>query len=1114
MELKTGSYIGNATDNRWINDVGFQPDLVVIKCDGATKAVFRTSQMSNDSCAVFTTTASGNMTNAIQEFGSEGFQIGTAAHVNTNGDTYYWAAFRDNGAGDFHVGSYVGDDADDRNITGLGFTPTIVWIEGDTTQTAVWRIDENDGDDSLRFLEIVNPTDHIQDFIDDGFQVGTNARVNSNGITYHYVAFCDADDFIETGTYVGDGNDDRDITVGFEPNMVWVKGDTAKYSVLRIDTMDVGDSAPHHNLEPWANQIQSFEPDGFEVGTIARVNTDGVDYYWVAWKAGSSPIARDVLWEILIPEVTTNKVLNPSAEESGNNAALGTATVTLSTSRGKYGRRSYRVQPVADNDGISLTLKALSNAVHYVTMRICGTLPPAFDISLDNATYATPELIRRLDDVWALYGLIISAAESNASTTLYIRQNGTGKGDFYVDGIQVEEKVYWTTYCDGGQDGCEWLGTSHASTSQRSGQDRAGGRVYDLEDDYSLNIEQVVGAGVSPVTLGISEYSILPGGASGNIKVHPRSFTLIGILEETSWANLHSLKSDLYAVLKRNAVPKNEDGFQPTRLRYTGANVVKEIAAYYEDGLYGDLAAKNYSWERLAIRFLANDPFWYAIGEKSKTLPAFNQPATSIQSIAGRFRGMKSYGTDTPWYYLNVNTAPSSGYVSCMTIGPDKKIYVGGSFKDWDGVVGRDYVAVYDPVDDSWATLGNLTDFNVTVSTLAFGLDGILYAGGSFSNCAGDANADYIAKWNGTAWSAVSGGGLPSVHSLAFGLDGTLYLGGVFTNWNTIANADYVVKWDGTAYAALGTGMNGNVYVVAVGPDGTLYAGGAFTTAGGTSANRIAAWDGSSWSALGSGVDAAVREISIDKDGTLYAGGSFTTAGGNTVNKVAVWNGVFWSDLDTGVSGGDVYAIAAGPDSIIYVGGSFDYAGSSSMACAGSPIRWDGATWSRADIHLPGTVVCRTIAIEDADPTVPANYGIYIGNSGVSGTSTLPVATTVNNSGTESAYPRIIIVMDAAATTADLFQIKNETTGKILMFDYTLQAGEEVTIDLRPKNKSIVSSFYGPIPKALIAGSNFGTFTLQPGDNVITNLIDPTAGTILSEIDMYMIWQEVYSSQD
>src|SRR5256885_11868144 len=79
-----------------------------------------------------------------------------------------------------------------------------------------------------------------------------------------------------------------------------------------------------------------------------------------------------------------------------------------------------------------------------------------------------------------------------------------------------------------------------------------------------------------------------------------------------------------------------------------------------------------------------------------------------------------------------------------------------------------------------------------------------------------------------------------------------LYAGGEFTTAGGSA-ANYIAKWNGSSWSALGSGMNSNVYALAAsGSD--LYAGGYFTTAGGSTANYIARWNGSSWSALGSGM--------------------------------------------------------------------------------------------------------------------------------------------------------------------------------------------------------------------------------------------------------------------
>ena len=90
--------------------------------------------------------------------------------------------------------------------------------------------------------------------------------------------------------------------------------------------------------------------------------------------------------------------------------------------------------------------------------------------------------------------------------------------------------------------------------------------------------------------------------------------------------------------------------------------------------------------------------------------------------------------------------------------------------------------------------------------------------------------------------------------------DGTgpaLYVGGEFTIAGGVT-VNYIAKWDGKAWSALGTGLNDSVYALAVfdadgeGPSPpALYAGGAFTAAGNLSASHIARWNGTSWFPVG-----------------------------------------------------------------------------------------------------------------------------------------------------------------------------------------------------------------------------------------------------------------------
>jgi hypothetical protein len=54
--------------------------------------------------------------------------------------------------------------------------------------------------------------------------------------------------------------------------------------------------------------------------------------------------------------------------------------------------------------------------------------------------------------------------------------------------------------------------------------------------------------------------------------------------------------------------------------------------------------------------------------------------------------------------------------------------------------------------------------------------------------------------------------------------------------------AKYIARWNGTAWSALGTGMNERVFAFAVLPSGDLVAGGFFTTAGSQVSAHVARW--------------------------------------------------------------------------------------------------------------------------------------------------------------------------------------------------------------------------------------------------------------------------------
>jgi hypothetical protein len=270
-------------------------------------------------------------------------------------------------------------------------------------------------------------------------------------------------------------------------------------------------------------------------------------------------------------------------------------------------------------------------------------------------------------------------------------------------------------------------------------------------------------------------------------------------------------------------------------------------------------------------------------------------------------------------------------FVSALAVS-GSNVYVGGNFTTAGGDTNANYMAEWDGTN--WSALGS--GMNNVVAALAVS-GSTLYAGGQFTT-AGSGPANYIAQWNGTNWYTLGSGMNNNVSALAV-LGSTLYAGGAFTTAGG-STASYIAQWKGNGWSPLGLGMNNNVSALAV-SGGALYAAGGFTTAGGLAANSVAQWNGTNWSILGSAMNGSVYALAVS-GGTLYASGEFSTAGSIAANSIAQWDGTNWSALGSGIPVGFVFALAV-LDGTVYAGGDFTSAGG---IAANNIAQWNGSDWS------------------------------------------------------------------------------------------------------------------------------------------------------------------------
>ena len=493
------------------------------------------------------------------------------------------------------------------------------------------------------------------------------------------------------------------------------------------------------------------------------------------------------------------------------------------------------------------------------------------------------------------------------------------------------------------------------------------------------------------------------------------------------------------------------------------------LPANYEGGMEG---ATGNAWnERLALSFRMFLPMIQQEGNTSMGVLDYQLPVTDANSILRR-------SSTGQWYVMGTGAAGTVGLTFVWTIanGKDGTIYAGGGFQSMGGVSNTQGIAKWD--GSAWSAMGTGAAVGGSVNSIVASPDGTIYAGGDFSLMGGVANTLNIAKWDGANWTALATGLNGVVTGLEIGPDGMLYAGGTFTNIGD-ANGDYIAKWNGTAWASIGTGtLNGQVYDIAFGPDGTLYAGGNFTNFGDANGDYIAKYKDGSWSSLGTGTNGIVATLSVGPDGSLYAGGQFTLAGGvsGTV-YVAKWNGTTWSAMGSGFTTfvTEIYALSDG----------------SVMACSlystpTAPVmRWGGSAWTPIDVILPV-------------PTYPSSF-LYVQATkelyiGFSTAGTAYAAGSNAQSGSTVSYPVITFTGPGVC-----YQIANYTTGKFIYFNLTLLAGETAVLNLDPKRISFASSFRGNIMSTILAGSDMN-WELLPGTNYVSAFMygSTTAATAIS----------------
>ena len=684
-------------------------------------------------------------------------------------------------------------------------------------------------------------------------------------------------------------------------------------------------------------------------------------------------------------------------------------------------------------------------------------------------------------------------------TTTYVvvqRDSALSVDPFYVDGVQFEQAVKMSTFISGYEPGCGWVGLPRNSTSWRDPLSAKGGTLLCINDYAKVITSYGLGMGdwnqiMTKMTSGGDMYQT-------HIR-KSRNFTLVLAYSGDNQGDLQANRKVILDALR----PDLAEG-QQRIIRYQGFDENGNEATEPVDIICVFQPSHNDTpdtpvYQKDILNFTVPSGLFQGAYNEGKVLDLYAQfPAEHIVKRDPQGNWCKWNGSSYDNSMKGQGTVQGlNGTVYCIAEGPDGKIYVGGNFTDAGGVANADYLARWNPVAEQWESViaginaavycmdfdangdlyigGNFTTINsITVGKLAkiinlagtpsvgsWGGSGIgagvvntivvtplsstkpvhgIFIGGSFTSVGGVANTSKIARWNGTAWEALSTGLNDIVNIIIYSSNGILYIGGGFTD----TAYPYLCKWNGTAFSAVGTNtdINGAVYSLAFDESGNLYVGGNFTNAGGiANADYIAYWNGASWSALGVGADFLVYKISVTA-GKIYTSGKFTTIGGLTItDRIAVWSNGAWQPLDIDLPGtSEVLYIFPASDGSLYFGGVFSTTASSENAKAG-------------------------IVSDEL-------FGVGI------------------TSASANTYP--VISFTGPGT---LKSIMNHRTGKSVMFDgLTFQPGEWASFNFDPLQLSFRSGWAGRgnLMRYIIPGSDYGDFYLSPGANYISVFMTDT----------------------
>lgn len=300
------------------------------------------------------------------------------------------------------TGTYTGDGADNRQITGVGFTPDFVLVRGNSTNnTFAWA--RTFRGDAAKILSSSNAflTDRIQGGLPDGFVIGSSTNLNNSGTAYYYLALQQDPRDCKVLTWIGDGTNNRQILgAGFQPDVVLVMAEGSGTPFWAFSSMAAGETFDGTAAAFATGNDLQFLTDGFRLDHNGH-NVAGLKYHALCLKATSGLCA--------VFTYTGNGV---------DDRSVGSVGFTPDFALVKGDNTSRAVLRFEDHPaGDSVEIGTVANAANKIQAFVSGGIQIGTDATVNTDTVEYQALV--LADGQTASSLTLSLVSDEATVNLH-----------------------------------------------------------------------------------------------------------------------------------------------------------------------------------------------------------------------------------------------------------------------------------------------------------------------------------------------------------------------------------------------------------------------------------------------------------------------------------------------------------------------------------------------------------------------------------------------------------------------------------------------------------------------------------------------------------------------